>query len=419
MKFYVKSIISDNIAATPEGYLLCRNVKLAHTEDLVYSKGEHPFPDNVGDVTMKRSAEELFSDKTIASFQGKPITIEHPEDFVDPENWQELAMGTVQNVRRVKDDLVGDLLITVQEAIDKVNNGLREVSLGYNAMWELMDDEKTGEFKDIIGNHCALVEQGRAGEQYAILDHKKGISMDMTAKFKKYFGKSVEDAIAEKEKEDKESKDSDMEKVVKDLQKKVADLEKSMKPKEESEDEESDEPKPKETTKKEKEIEKDEKSKDADPVAECLAKIEAMLKKMMGGEEESEDDDDSEPVVADEDAEDEDADSVTDTMSRAEILAPGIKDGKDVKSKALEIAYKSTDGKKIIDQLTGGKGPTKQNADVVFHAASELLKSKRVEDLAVARVGKSAVDSFPSLKNFQVTPESINAANDKHYNKKQ
>jgi hypothetical protein len=61
MKFFIKTKLSENISETPEGFLLCRNVPLTHTGALVYQKGEHPFDDVNGEMTITRTSDELFS----------------------------------------------------------------------------------------------------------------------------------------------------------------------------------------------------------------------------------------------------------------------------------------------------------------------------------------------------------------------
>ncbi|RYE53156.1 MAG: DUF2213 domain-containing protein, partial [Sphingobacteriales bacterium] len=51
-------------------------------------------------VRVERTGDEVFRAETIASFEAKPITLDHPVDFVTPKTWKTLAVGTAQNVRR-------------------------------------------------------------------------------------------------------------------------------------------------------------------------------------------------------------------------------------------------------------------------------------------------------------------------------
>ena len=68
---------------------------------------------------------------------------------------------------------------------------MREVSCGYDADYEQTSPGK-GKQSNIIGNHLALVDQGRAGHAYAIQDHKGAKKMD----FKKMFALFAKDPEA-------------------------------------------------------------------------------------------------------------------------------------------------------------------------------------------------------------------------------
>lgn len=431
MKFFVKTRLSENISVTPEGFLLCRNVPLTHTGSLRYMKGEHPF-DVDGEVVMKRDPAELFSPATMASFEGKDLTIQHPEDFVDPDNYQELTNGVLFNIRKSSEKmevegesvevLLGDILVKAKEAITQVNDGVREVSLGYDAFWELINDSE-GRHTKIIGNHIALVSSGRAGIECRINDHKKEnevMGKELADKFKKLFGKTVDEAV--KEKEDKEAKDAE--------EAKKAEEEKAAKDAEEAEKKK-----------------KEEESKDEGDVESRLSKLEGMLSKILeklGASEESKDEED-EVIVEDEESEDEESEDeegcdegmeeesedeeseeeqkktkAGDTLSRAEILAPGIKKTKTIVTDSLKAAYKTADGKKVIDSLTGGKNPStlsKEASKTVFVAASEMMKAKRTKDFAAQRV--TTIDSFPELKREgSKSAADINKMNADFYGKK-
>ena len=102
------------------------------------------------------------------------------------------------------------------------------------------------------------------------------------------------------------------------------------------------------------------------------------------------------------------------TIARAEILAPGIRKTADVKAKALKAAYSTEDGKAIIDTLLAGKTFDSADKDMLFVAASEMLKSARRGQLHSARV---SLDSLPSMKAGEMTPEKINQINAAHYGK--
>lgn len=159
---------------TPEGFLLCRDVPIARTGEMLYGDGEVPVAvgrDRIARIT--RGQDVLLSPGTIASYEGKPITIDHPDVDVNPTNWKQLAVGQVRNVRPGDgvdgDKLMADLLIMDQFAINEVRNGLREVSCGYDADYE-DDGDGRGRQVSITGNHVALVARGRCGPVCSIGD---------------------------------------------------------------------------------------------------------------------------------------------------------------------------------------------------------------------------------------------------------
>ncbi len=169
-RFYAPSKIGPRRAVTPEGYLVCYDVPVARTGEMLYAPGEVPVePGADGIVRIQRSPEDVFAPETIASFVGKPVTRDHPSEAVTVDNWRELACGTVQNVHRDGDFLLADLLITDRTMIDEINVGLREVSCGYDAEYEQISPGRARQF-NIIGNHVAVVPQGRCGPRCAIGD---------------------------------------------------------------------------------------------------------------------------------------------------------------------------------------------------------------------------------------------------------
>lgn len=185
-QFYTVEQIGKTLERTPEGFLLCRSVPIARTGMQVYGAGETEItPNGDGLVYIQRDAEEVFRPETIASFNGKPVLNDHPDDNrpVDPETWQRLAVGVVLNPRRgvgVDDNyLYADLLITEAEAIADVLAGKREVSCGYGADWE-ETSAGHGVQKNIVGNHVALVNKARCGGRCSIGDkqtEKEGVTM--------------------------------------------------------------------------------------------------------------------------------------------------------------------------------------------------------------------------------------------------
>ncbi|UGA37946.1 DUF2213 domain-containing protein [Chromobacterium haemolyticum] len=131
-------------------------------------------PGKDGIITILRSPGVVFSPESLASFEGKPVCINHPEELVSPETWKEVSVGTMQNVRRgsgIEDDLMlADLLVTDAEAIQLITSKkIREVSLGYDAEYEQIAPGRA-EMRSMVGNHIALVERGRCGPRCKIGD---------------------------------------------------------------------------------------------------------------------------------------------------------------------------------------------------------------------------------------------------------
>lgn len=178
--FYAPTQLTERIAATPEGYLLCRDVVIGRTGNQDYTPDEVPVDDGgEGVVHVDRPASEVFDENTIQSFEGKPVTIGHPDDFVTPKNWKQATVGTTQNVRRgtgsESDYLMADLLITDEQAIVLVQNGLREISCGYEADY-VQDAPGRAHQTGIFGNHVALVDRGRCGGACSIRDQERSMS---------------------------------------------------------------------------------------------------------------------------------------------------------------------------------------------------------------------------------------------------
>lgn len=175
---YYGYTISPNQIETGEGFLICRNVPIARTGDQEYLGSEIGMEGAGGERVVKvyRAPEEVFSEAALASFEGKPVTNDHPPELLDPDNVKQYEMGHAQNVRRGtgewQDYVLADLHYQDRELIEAVQAGKREISCGYEC--DYMDNgDGTYSQKNIRGNHVAVVERGRAGKRAAILDSDK------------------------------------------------------------------------------------------------------------------------------------------------------------------------------------------------------------------------------------------------------
>lgn len=168
---YYGSRISPNQIETAEGYLICRSVPIARTGDQQYTAREvMQDGDPSQTVIVHRRPEDVFAEETIASFEGKPVTDDHPPENVQAENFASYARGHVQNVRQAGDNLVGDVYITDAKLASDVKHRVkREISCGYQC--DLVPDGAGGYYQtNIRGNHVAVVLRGRAGHDVAIHD---------------------------------------------------------------------------------------------------------------------------------------------------------------------------------------------------------------------------------------------------------
>lgn len=165
MKVLTKEKISNHQYITNEDYLICVDAILGRTGKQTYLEKELFSNGSNNKIQVWRTPEEVFSEKTIASFENKPVTIEHPDDFVNSSNYDKLAVGFVRDVSKKKvngqDVLVGNLIITKNDAIKIIKDGKKFLSCGYDC--DIV--EKDGEFyqKNIRGNHVALCDNPRAG----------------------------------------------------------------------------------------------------------------------------------------------------------------------------------------------------------------------------------------------------------------
>ena len=184
MLHYYGTRLSENISRRePEGYLLCLNVPVARTGTQEYLPEELGLTGNEQLsvsaenklIPVFRPEEEVFSPETVASFEGMPVTNDHPPEGVDVSNIRALQKGHAHNVRRgsgeESDLLLADLIITDPALITAIlEEGKREISCGYT--YELCRENGQYIQRKIRGNHVAVVDAGRAGSRVSIKDRK-------------------------------------------------------------------------------------------------------------------------------------------------------------------------------------------------------------------------------------------------------
>lgn len=181
MKYFFKTRLGNTRFQLADGSVLFKDVPIGRTGEQEYDATERPelMPDARGKVIVRRTPEEVFSERAMASFEGMAVTIGHPRDFngeiifVTPENWRQLANGHIQNVRcgqgSESDLLLADVIVKTPEGLQAIDDGDDEVSCGYDADYEQISPGLANQ-SAITGNHLALVPNGRAGFRCKIGD---------------------------------------------------------------------------------------------------------------------------------------------------------------------------------------------------------------------------------------------------------
>lgn len=368
--------LSPNKTETVEGFLICRNVPIARTGVQQYMASELGLDgDNIIDV--ERPEEEVFSEAAIASFEGKPITNEHPSEMVSPDNFTGVACGHVQNVRRVGNQVVADLYISDAKLIEDVQNKVKkEVSCGYACDYV----EENGKWKqtNIRGNHVAVVPLGRAGHDVAIKDSAIKAE-ERSNKVKKGFFKALLSAFGTA------AKDAEPEEIEKMVEAAAATIEAAQ----EGEPAKAQEPNPAADEGENAEGKKDEGEKTTDEggleelVKKIMERLDALEAKLSATDEEktpeemieeaitAEEKTDADPeaavtVKAEEMAGDECKEMDTAAFLRAvKPIIAGIKDPEE-KKRAADAAIK---------QVRGGK----DNYEAIFKAAKDSAKNASMQ----------------------------------------
>ena len=128
-----------------------------------------------------RPEEELSKEETLDSFKLIPIVDDHTmlgtKEGMQPAE-EKGVHGTIGTDTYYKDGVIyGDLKIFSETLKEEIENGKKELSMGYFCDYELADGEYNGQpyqaiQRNIKANHIALVQEGRMGADVRVLDHK-------------------------------------------------------------------------------------------------------------------------------------------------------------------------------------------------------------------------------------------------------
>ena len=171
--YFLPEMLSPNNGRDAKGYLVCTEVVAARTGIQKYFGREMFLNKSTQDDVfyLERPASEVFSEKTMRSFNGAAFTDGHPKGGrVTSKNSKELSKGIVVNPRKADylDDegnelLLVDVIITDEKVAQDVEKGKKQVSVGQSWEFDVIDmSAKRLRIKDIIANHLALVGSGRA-----------------------------------------------------------------------------------------------------------------------------------------------------------------------------------------------------------------------------------------------------------------
>lgn len=348
---YYASQLSENISETPEGYLICKEVPIARIGVQEYLGRELGLSDKYDDlIKVYREEEDVFSTEAIASFEGKPLTNNHPEPKVDINNLPMYGKGHVQNVRRSisePDLLVADVVATDPQIISEIKNKVkREISSGYDCFYVPYKDGYRQ--VEIRGNHIALVSKGRAGSRVSIKDNlierkNKMAKKNILAAMLKAFARDAdpEEVAAAVDAINQRDAEEEKEKIVE-----------AMKSKEE---------------------EKPTEDEEVDPMAGVMGRLEALeekLNKLLPSEEPSTD--------PEEEIEDEEGD-----LEEEEKIVVS-KDTLNSLRSAVAHIRSSSDKQRVADALLKVYGRSKSVSDV-YNAVNQISQASKTKDSAPAK----------------------------------
>lgn len=165
------------VETTPEGYLVV-GATLFRDGIYEYGAGELkrwgvPLDDRVPDnavVRVYRDPADIFDPRSMKTFEMVPLTQGHPKDSVSPDSIQRLFRGIVESpVVRDGCHARAKVRIMHKDAIAAYKKGMRQLSMGYSSVIDMTPGTTVlGEPYDMkqtqnVGNHAAMVPQGRAG----------------------------------------------------------------------------------------------------------------------------------------------------------------------------------------------------------------------------------------------------------------
>lgn len=227
-------------------YILQKDVILCRSGIQVYSKREmEPFinennkpPKEKEWYKEYRPANVVVKAKKLCS--NLPVTKEHPDEWVTPDNWKELAGGTTGKeveVEALEGESEGEIGLKSEitfydrDLYNYYEDNNKEVSLGYTCSKTWVDNPEEVGYDVILDeieevNHLAITRNGRGGSSVAVIDSLLGGLKPMRTSIFAWlnkgkqkdsvtsFGNLVFDSLKKSKGETEEELAKDMEKVL-------------------------------------------------------------------------------------------------------------------------------------------------------------------------------------------------------------
>lgn len=163
----VDKIVIPKMSVTKDGFL--------KGDAIVTRTGVFKYMNADGSTRLElRHPDDILKQDSLDTLKSIPVTNDHPKELVTTENVDKLLVGmTGETVKLDGDSILTTLTITHKDAIDIVNRGKQELSLGYKV--DVLEEE--GEYNgekythrqtNVDYNHLAIVEKGRAGRSARI-----------------------------------------------------------------------------------------------------------------------------------------------------------------------------------------------------------------------------------------------------------
>lgn len=172
---------------TDEGFLVAPASNIARVGIQTYRAFELGLDGSpMRPIRLYRPPEEVFDGVSLASFEGKPLTIDHPRDLVTANNWADLAKGDARTIRRAGDYMSADITMRDKDAIAAYEAGKKELSNGYTFDLDMTPGTAPdgqaydGVQRNIRGNHIALVDAARCGSACRISDSQTPLKEENT-----------------------------------------------------------------------------------------------------------------------------------------------------------------------------------------------------------------------------------------------